>query len=275
MKTIAEKVMAGQPLDNILVIDAHCHIGHSSRIYMPKMTPEYALSYMDRFGIDKMCVSSIEGIYNDCIRANEEAATFVSACPERLMAYCIVNGNYPEEGLALLDEYLDKPGFIGAKLYPGEGYGWSHHDIALDDPRFDAIYDKVAEAGKCVLAHTWECGGYKAAPGKMRRALERHPEMTVIVGHSGGTYDGHFETMAMMRDFPNVYFDLTGTEFGEIWLRDLVEMVDNDRILYGSDAGFLDAGFYIGKIGLAGITEEQKRKIFGGNMQRLLKGLNL
>jgi len=266
MDAIAKKILAGETLDNVLIIDAHAHTDSFA-------TVEEMLAQMDRIGIDKACISDCIGISYDCVRGNQELEKVLEAYPDRFYGYCIVNGNDPKEAARLLEKYLPMPGVIGAKLYPGEGYKQGHHNIALDDPRNDVVYDMVAEAGKCILSHTWYHGGYKAAPGKMRRGLERHPELTIIVGHSGGVREGHYETMRMMEDYPNVYFDLTGTEFGELWLRDLVQMTDTGRILYGSDLGFFDASPYIGKVGLAEIPEETKRDIFGRNMQRLLDGL--
>jgi predicted TIM-barrel fold metal-dependent hydrolase len=88
-----------------------------------------------------------------------------------------------------------------------------HEDVqrlALDDSRFDPIYDLLAERHAFVLAHVgpipWE---YKPLDGLARvsRVLERHPSLTMIVAHLGRPDTaGYFELMERHR---HLYLDTT------------------------------------------------------------------
>ena len=171
-------------------------------------------------------------------------------------------------------KYKDEPGFVGAKFYSGIGLDGPNPNIALDNPGLDGIYDMAVKYNFPILVHTWGSEGYPAAPNRFRRALKRHPELKLIVGHAGGDRYGHMETIELMREYPNVYYDITGTEFGHLWLKDLVRMTDPKRILYGSDLGGMDNRHYTGMVGFAEIDPEIKLDIFGRNAKRLLDSLS-
>lgn len=55
----------------------------------------------------------------------------------------------------------------------------------------------------------------------------------------------------------------------------MVKEVGADRVLFGTDAPFLDARPAVGRVGYANISDEEKIKIMGENMRDILKSLPL
>ncbi|MGP6157667.1 MAG: amidohydrolase family protein [Vulcanimicrobiaceae bacterium] len=88
-----------------------------------------------------------------------------------------------------------------------------HEDVqrvAVDDPRFDPIYELLAERRGFVLAHVgpipWQ---YQPLHGLTRvsRVLERHPSLAFVVAHLGRPDTaGYFE---LMTRHPQLYLDTT------------------------------------------------------------------
>jgi predicted TIM-barrel fold metal-dependent hydrolase len=107
--------------------------------------------------------------------------------------------NSLEDVRAALDD-----GCVGLKI---------HEDVqglAVDDPRFDAIYALLAERRGFVLAHVgpipWE---YKPLDGVTRvaRVLERHPSLNFVVAHLGRPDTAEY--FALMERHPHLYLDTT------------------------------------------------------------------
>ena len=60
MMELSEKVKRGLPLDDILIIDCHCHLGLYRCFNTPGAFAEGMLENMDTLGIDIVCISAIQ-----------------------------------------------------------------------------------------------------------------------------------------------------------------------------------------------------------------------
>lgn len=270
MDFIAEKILAGEPLNDIRFVDIHAHTFDTGYHgwYTKNTDPDFAyIETMDRIGVDEIIVSSSMALGSERVRGNELTKELIEKYPDRIKGYITVNGNFPEELEQEIEKYKDTPGFVGVKFYTALGM------CSLDNPNLDKVYELVSKYNMMLLVHTWGSDGYPCAPNKFRRNLEKHPELKLVVGHAGGDWYGHQETVALMRDYPNVHWDVTGTEFGHMWMEDIVAAVDPKRIVYGSDIGGMDNRHYVGTVGLANIDVEVKLDILGRNADRLLNSL--
>lgn len=116
--------------------------------------------------------------------------------------------------------------------------------LGPDDPRLDPLYARAAAARVPVVIHAGRqpcLDGYKVDIARIcsadatRRALQRHPELTMIVPHLGDDEEDAY--FAMLAEFPNLYLDTTmivGGYFGERVAPATLER-HADRILYGTD----------------------------------------
>ena len=104
-------------------------------------------------------------------------------------------------------------------------------------------------------------GGHLAELGK------RYPEAKLICAHVGGGGDWEW-TIKALRHAKSVYLDISGSVIDEAMVDMAVKVLGADRLLFGCDMSFT-AG--VGKIRSAQLTGEERSKIFGGNMTRLLQ----
>jgi predicted TIM-barrel fold metal-dependent hydrolase len=185
---------------------------------------------------------------------------------------------YPgEEGdEEILDEALSGP-FRGVKIH-------SHvMRIAPDDPALDAVWRASARHKKPVVIH---CGpepaieGYGldvrtvSGAGRLRVALDKHPDAIVIVPHLGFDDTEIFEEM--LGHHPNLYLDTTMVIGGWFAKQPDVEILRRhpDRILYGTDFPNLPYEWDRELKVLRGmrLPAEEEEKILAGNARRLFLG---
>lgn len=117
-------------------------------------------------------------------------------------------------------------------------------------------------------------------PALLRPVLAKHPTLRIWLQHVGsgrGAYATFWpETLALLRDFPNVYVDLSITnsvmplDQYEATLRRLIDAGFGDRIMFGSDnlpiAPILDR-----LNGVSWLSGAQKQAILHGNAERFFR----
>lgn len=145
----------------------------------------------------------------------------------------------------------DVPAFVHTGRGPDEGLGPRRHVGCCPD------YD-----------------GEYGDPTLLRPVLARHPNLRVVLQHVG--FDFVDETIALMRDFPNVYVDMSvlnsvgPRDLHDASLRRLVDANLADRIVLGSDD--VDYAMIIERIeGAAFLTPAQRRGIYYDNAARFLR----
>ena len=88
-------------------------------------------------------------------------------------------------------------------------------------------------------------------------------------GHAGNVPEARAEATAAAQAHFNVYLETCSTFCTPGMIEELVGEAGSDRVLFGSDMS-LDPRPQIGKIITAHLSDDAKRKILGGNAQRLL-----
>jgi hypothetical protein len=95
----------------------------------------------------------------------------------------------------------------------------------------------------------------------------RHPKAKLICGHTGGNWEIGIRAI---RDTPNIYADIAGSDptagFTEMAVREL----GAERVIYGSDVGGRSFASQIAKVLGADLPSYAKELILGGNIRRLL-----
>ena len=93
---------------------------------------------------------------------------------------------------------------------------------------------------------------------------QKYPEALFIAGHSSGAYG------EVCQEVDNLYIcTCPFLAWGQT--EAYVEMYGADRILFGSDLTDLPIAWGMGQIMYARISEDDKRKILGGNLKRLMQ----
>jgi predicted TIM-barrel fold metal-dependent hydrolase len=261
-------VAEGRPLDEagLTVIDAHAHLGPYFNFYIPKPDAASMVAVMDRLGVQKACICSIPACSADIPRGNDMTAAAVRAYPDRFVGYASTNPHYPERVLPELERAFDQLGLSWIKLHP------SMVDYPISGPAYKPVWRFASERKTVVLSHTWT-GGSICAPKQFAPLAQEYPDVTFILGHSGGAPHGYAEAIEVANQHQNIYLDLCRSVMSSVWVERIVGEVGADRVLWGTDFPFLDPVYLVGRLAYAKLADEAKRKVLGENAQRLLQEL--
>ena len=153
--------------------------------------------------------------------------------------------------------------------------------LGPDDPRLDPVYARAAAAGVPVVIHAGRQPCLDAygvdvlalcSADATRRALERHPSLTLIVPHLGDDEEAAY--FALLDEFPNLHLDTTmllGGYFPRQIDPALLER-HADRILYGTDFPNIPYEWDRELRWLQGnVSPAAREKICGSNAARLFR----
>jgi hypothetical protein len=223
----------------------------------------------DLLEIDQLCCSiPIQGVnaasHDEVVEANDSMLHAMRRFPERILGYAYLDPMYEKESLREMDRCIVDNGMIGVKLY-NQYKCW--HPLVLP------IVERSIELGVPILHH----GGFqtpvagrvgqphRSDSGDFAKLARMYPEAIIIEGHPiVGDWEWALKTL---RDVPNVFVDTSGSLNDDGFIEMAVRELGVDRILFATDVS-MEAG--VGKVLYADITERQREKIFGKNMQRLL-----
>jgi uncharacterized protein len=269
-----------------VIIDAHVHL-HPDKLAQAirrwfdqhawnipyRENADACVETLVRGGIDRMVALPYVHKPGLAIALNQFTLEVAKAHPQVIPCCTVFPGEPGDE--RILDEALGN-GFCGVKIH-------SHvMRIAPDDPRLDPVWRASARYRKPVVIH---CGpepsieGYGvdtrsvSGAGRLRRALDRHPDAVVIVPHLGFDDTGLFE--AMLGSYPNLYLDTTMVIAGWFEKQPDVAILRRhpDRILYGTD--FPNVPYEwdreLKALRAMALPPADEAKILGGNALRLFK----
>lgn len=260
---IEADVREGRPL-GVFVFDCHGHFGSWLDFPVYQNSAAGMVSVMDRIGIDRLAISSLDACYCDSRRGNHETYAVAAAHPTRFDAYTVINPNFPdliEEELARRPNPSRRPLI---KLHP------YLHRYPVTGPNFRNLWEFANRTSAVVLSHTWEsdptCG-----PLMFETVARQYPGARLILGHSGVTRKGYEQAIQVAREAENLYLDTTGSQSHEGIVEHCVKQVGVERVLFGSDLPFLEAAMGIGRIAFALLPDSQKEAILGLNFKKLIE----
>ena len=250
-----------------MVIDAHAHLTWRGGGADWEARDRNLIDAADRLGIDKLCCSLLTPArpsYPEAYRqANDWMREGMERFPGRVLGYCYVNPGYTRDALDEVRRRIEDEGFIGVKLY---------NEYCCNEPVLDPLVELTIELGVPILQHA----GYshyhveiqpRMSDGVMVAELaNRYPEAMIICGHIAGGGDWEWQVKAL-REAPTALADTSGSVVDEGMIEFAVDALGADRLLFACDMS-MTAG--IGKLRGAQISDEDRQKILGGNMQRIL-----
>lgn len=263
---LAASASLAQPAAGAVVIDAHNHLNYRNR-------PSWAdddrklIEAAGRLGIGRLCCSilpperptTIEG-FRSC---NQWLAEAMKRFPGRVLGYCFVNPGYGQAALDEVRRYVEDHGFIGVKLY---------NDYRITDPVVAPMLELAAKLRIPILHHAGHTSWLPSPQpnisdaAHIAEAARRYPETTLICAHICGGGDWEWSIKAL-REARNAYFDTSGSVADEGTVELAVRTLGADRVLFACDLSMTAS---VGRVRGADITEADRRKIFGANMQHIL-----
>jgi uncharacterized protein len=247
--------------------DVHCHLSGVNGA-SPEDRADQLLTFADRMGVSQLCifmgmkwsyVPSPEKLRQD----NDEILRAVRHRPDRLLGFVYLNPQHVQASLDELNRCIRDGPMVGVKLWVAK---------QCQAAELDPIIARATELKAPVLQHTWiKVAGNlpgESTPQDLAVLATRHPDATLICGHSGGDWE---QGVRAVRQNENVFVELSGGDptagFTEMAVRELSAR----RVLFGSDAGGRSFASQLAKVYGAEIDESAKRLIFSDNLRRILK----
>ncbi|WP_337177112.1 amidohydrolase family protein [Paludisphaera sp.] len=255
--------------DRARVIDCHAHLHHRSR---PSWEAEdlALIDAADRLGIDQLCCSLLtpkrpataDG-FREC---NNWVRDAMKRHPGRVLGYCYVNPGVGAEAVDEVRRCVGDLGFVGVKLY---------NEYFCDDPIVFPVIEAAVELGAVILHHA----GHAHHPlpgqpfisdgGRIAALASRYPEAKLLCAHVCGGGDWEW-TIKALRHAPTVHLDTSGSVPDDGVVEAAVRTLGADRVVFGCDMSMTNG---VGRIRGAEISDDDRVKILGGNITRLLEGV--
>lgn len=233
------------------IFDVHGHLGNWP-FPIPACSAEGLVGLIRRAGIERLIISSALGVVYDFRAGNLVAAEAVVKHPE-LFAYVVVNANYLKESCEEMDHFLDMEKFVGVKIHA------DYQGRTSDSPENLRLLEEVAKRGRPALLHG-------SALSESLRAVERFPELPIVLAHGGYPWQHAAEAAACL---PNLFLEFAASAqpFGRV--RGAVEIAGAGKVLFGSDVDLILPEFVLGAYQEAELSEEQAEKVFWSNAVKL------
>jgi len=132
------------------------------------------------------------------------------------------------------------------------------------------LVEQVVKFNMVIALHTEQ--------GEMEYISQKFPQATIAFAHFGDDheYADIFKRIDMVAKNPNFYLDTSGYGHDRVGVLEYaVKSIGPDRVLFGSDFTINDPSTVIARIKNSFLSNEQKQKIFSGNLEALLKKVQI
>ena len=220
------------------------------------------LASMERGGVDRSVVVPVATKPSQVQTINDWVAALGD---DRIIPFGAMHPDF-EDPAAEFARMMDL-GIRGIKLHS------QHQSFLPGEPRMSAIYQAAEAHGLIVLFHA---GGYvvehhtEPRPADFAAMIDAHPGLTCILAHMGGYRrwdevrehlcgrDVYFDTAYVPRNLDDGEFLALARDHGI------------ERVLFGTDGPWTDAGTEIEYLSGMGFTPPELDAILGRNAERLL-----
>ena len=252
-----------------MIIDAHCHLGVSPQFFVPDPSLATMLRLMDRIGIERAIAAPMPSLLGQAELGWREGLQAYRESRGRILLYAVFDPLSPASR-EFVGQSLEEPAAVGIKIHP------SLSQCPADDDRWRPVWELAAAKQVPILTHSWCISDYNptqrhSQPAQFARYVREFPGVSLILGHSGGRYEGHLAAAALARQWANVYLDLSGDCYGLGLVEYLVAEVGADRILFGSDLTWVDPRTQLGMVLEAEISDSDKACILRDNALKLFR----
>lgn len=238
-----------------MIIDCHMHLKNGD-VYKTEHTGEEIVKALDKAGIDKgvvfaICTSSRE--------STEMVYKEVSKYPDRLIGFAYARPCYDRIVADEVRFALAERNMKGVKIHRGE--------TLLNKEVIGPVLEVAIEHDVPCLIDSGN--DYAAISG----IVSQYPELKLILAHLGSPTGDVTEIdkyIELARNHENVYLD---TAFVPTYwkIKDAVERLGPQKVLYGSDGILVDPRTELMKIDVLDFPAETKEYIYYKNIARLLK----
>ena len=258
--------LLSKQLQGLNAIDGHGHLG----LWGTWLNdwPDYetqiqeAVELMDMLGISRTLVSGTDALVADSLEGNRLLAEKARKHAGRFSGYVAFHPLYADKLVPQLDVLFANPFFVGFKMLCG------YWRVPLTDKRFVPMLEYAQLHRLPVLCHTWE--GACDSPALLGDIVKKYPDVTFILGHSGGTDVGREQAVELARAAPNVYLEWCGSFCSQKSWEEIIPQLGAHRVLFGTDGILHDMAWELGRLLSLDLPDEQLIPILGDNMRKIL-----
>lgn len=233
-------------------IDLHTHIGYFGGWANVSLTEDALVKAMDDYNVEKSAVFYVD---------NELVKKACERYPEKIVGCYWPNPHEPDAAdkvrIALRDW-----GFKGIKLHP------LFQAFLPNDTIVHPIMEEAKKTGAPVLIHT----GHSpfSLPWSVGELAENFPDVKIVMLHMGDGNGLYIEAaINTAKKLDNVYLETSAMPMGNK-IRDAIDAVGKDRVMFGTDVPFHYREVEIAKATLVGMSEEELDLYFYQNAKSLL-----
>jgi len=241
-----------------LTVDAHVHIGKSTRLQIDA-DGAMLVRIADKLGIDRICCTDLTALLYDMHEGNRLLYEEMRKFPDRILGYASLHStHFGQEAIDELRRCHDGYGMRGLKIYSEPG-------ASIAEPAMIPILETCVELKMPILAHT--------TPQECEYMLSYVPEAHLIMAHGGGqpfAFGDWNRAIMAAQKYPNLYLDTTSSAIDTGYVEQCVAAVGAERVLFGTDTPLLEPWPQLVKIREARISEADRQLILGGNILRLM-----
>jgi len=238
-------------------LDCHGHRGqYACHYHLPNASLDGIVADMDRLGVLTTCIFSFSGVFSDEQPGNDLVAEAVRRHPGRFVGFTLLNPHRGRDAMRAELQRGAEMGLRGIKLIPYyQGY-------PEEGPLIDVACQWAHDRQQIILNHSW------GSPAQVERLVSTYPGACFITGHTTTAY------AAIMKQHPNL-FVCSCPLLGPRSCEEVVGAIGADRLLFGSDLEDLPIAWGLGPILFSRLSPDEKRKILGGNLERILARYSL
>ncbi|MFB3920566.1 MAG: amidohydrolase family protein [Terriglobia bacterium] len=247
--------------------DAHSHLH-----LVPGETPEERITnllrFADRVGVERLVLSQgysaqLHPTPEELREENNRVLRAARRFPDRVLGSVYLSPSFVDFSLQEFDRCV--------RDGPMVGVGEIEADKRCNAPELDPIVERAVAMQAPILQHTWlKVGGNdpgESTPADLAELARRHPEASFICAHTGGDWE---RGIRMIRETKNVSAEIAGFDPVSGVVEMAVRELGAERVIYGSDVGGRSFASQLSKVVGAGIPDDAKKLILGGNLRRLL-----
>ena len=260
------------------IIDAHAHIYpekiaakatdtigifYDIKMEMPAGTADRLIEDGERAGISRYVVHSVATTAHQVRSINEFIKRECEAHPE-FIGFITLHQDLTEEEVFKEVEWALANNMHGIKLHP------DFQKFNIDDEEAEKFY-RAADGKLPILFHVGDDRYDYSKPYRLVKMAKKYPGVTFIAAHFGG-YRCWSEA-PIYQGLDNVYFDTCSSLpfISTEKAKELIDMFGAERFFFATDFPMWDAKAELERFNKIPLTDEEREKIFSGNIKKLLK----
>lgn len=162
-----------------------------------------------------------------------------------------------------------KANLAGIKLHP------MYQDFLADDPVLDPILSAVQECGLFVALHCGNDiafpGDARAAPVRVRRLADRHPDLKLLCTHLGGWQAWDEAERYLLGTHVHIETSFSVGLLGPERAAEIIRRHGPDRVLFGTDWPWADQKEELALLDRLDLDAADRRRILWSNAAKLLR----